>query len=309
MARKLVNPTSAVQVREVVRQATNERKPASGRISLTDGRQFQFAAVPLPDGNALLTLLDVTDSSRIEAALRERATGLEEADRVKTDFVANMSYELRTPLTSIGGFAEMIANGYAGELSATAEDYVNSILDAVARLSRLVDDVLDLTTGDTRGVTLDRERVDIGGLCRAALETASRRSAEKSQKLECLIDPSTGYVVGDARRLRESMEHVLYNAVAYTDPKGKVRLEARGDDQSVTVTISDNGSGISVEDLPRVFDRFHRVAETSVSGEAALGLGLPLTRQFIEAHGGTVSLQSEEGKGTTVTMTIPRSMR
>lgn len=309
MSRKLVNPTSAAQVREVVRQATNERKPASGRISLTDGRQFQFAAVPLPDGNALLTLLDVTDSSRIEAALRERATALEEADRVKTDFVANMSYELRTPLTSIGGFAEMIANGYAGELSATAEDYVSSILDAVARLSRLVDDVLDLTTGDARGVTLDRARVDIGGLCRAAIQTASGRASEKSQKLECLIDPSTGYVVGDARRLRESMEHVLYNALAYTDARGKIRLEAKGDEQSVTVTISDNGSGIAAEDLPRVFDRFHRVAETSVSGEPALGLGLPLTRQFIEAHGGTVSLESEEGKGTTVTMTIPRGRR
>jgi len=309
MARKLVNPTAAAQVREVVRQTTNERKAASGRISLTDGRQFQFAAVPLPDGNALLTLLDVTDSSRIEAALRERATALEEADRVKTDFVANMSYELRTPLTSIGGFTEMLANGYAGDLTATAEDYVKAILDAVARLSRLVDDVLDLTTGDSRGVVLDRERVDLGGLCRTAMDTASARAAEKAQKLECNIDPSTGFVVGDARRLRESLEHVLYNAVAYTDRKGTVRLHARGDEESVTVTISDNGSGIPADDLPRVFNRFHRVGETNVSGEAALGLGLPLTRQFIEAHGGTVSLESEVGKGTSVTMIIPRGLR
>ena len=92
MARKLVNPTAAAQIREMVRQTTNERESASGRISMTDGRHFQFAAVPLPDGNALFTMVDVTDSSRIEAALRERATALEEADRVKTDFVANMSY-------------------------------------------------------------------------------------------------------------------------------------------------------------------------------------------------------------------------
>jgi signal transduction histidine kinase len=309
MARKLVNPTSAAQIREVVRQTTNERKAAAGRISLTDGRQFEFAAVPLPDGNALLTLLDVTDSSRIEAALRERATALEEADRVKTDFVANMSYELRTPLTSIGGFAEMIANGYAGELTPTAEDYVKAILDAVARLSRLVDDVLDLATGDTRGVTIDRERVDLGGLCRAAIDSALPRAIERSQKLECVIDPSTGFVTGDARRLRESIEHVLYNAIAYTDPEGRVRLHASGEEQSVTVVISDNGSGIPPEDLPRVFNRFHRVAETNVSGEAALGLGLPLTRQFVEAHGGTVELNSEEGKGTTVTIRLPRTTR
>ena len=108
MARKLVNPTAAAQIREMVRQTTNERQSSNGRISMTDGRHFQFAAVPLPDGNALFTMVDVTDSTRIEAALRERATALEQADRVKTDFVANMSYELRTPLTSIGGFGELL---------------------------------------------------------------------------------------------------------------------------------------------------------------------------------------------------------
>jgi signal transduction histidine kinase len=306
MARKLVNPTAAAQVREVVRQTTNERKSSSGRLSLTDGRHFQFAAVPLPDGNALLTMVDVTDSSRIEAALRERATALEQADRVKTDFVANMSYELRTPLTSIGGFAEMLAGGYAGDLSPTAKDYVKDILDSVARLARLVDDVLDLTTSDTRGVTLERERVDVGGLCRAAIESAGSRAAEKAQKLQGSIAPTTGFVVGDARRLRESIEHVLYNAVAYTDRKGRISLQAEGDDKEVRIRIADNGSGISAEDLPMVFNRFHRVAEAGVSGEAALGLGLPLTRQFIEAHGGTVELESKEGKGTTVTLTIPR---
>ena len=138
MARKLVNPTGAAQIREMVRQTTNERQSASGRISMTDGRYFQFAAVPLPDGNALFTMVDVTDSSRIEAALRERAKALEEADRVKTDFVANMSYELRTPLTSIGGFAELLSGGYAGDLSAKAKDYVGAILESVDRLSKLI---------------------------------------------------------------------------------------------------------------------------------------------------------------------------
>ena len=172
MARKLVNPTAAAQIREMVRQTTNERQSASGRISMTDGRHFQFAAVPLPDGNALFTMVDVTDSSRIEAALRERASALEEADRVKTDFVANMSYELRTPLTSIGGFAELLGEGYAGELSGKAKDYVAAILESVERLSKLINDVLDLTTGDSRGVALEKERVDIAGLCRAAVETA-----------------------------------------------------------------------------------------------------------------------------------------
>ncbi len=309
MARKLVNPTAAAQIREMVRQTTNERQSSSGRISMTDGRHFQFAAVPLPDGNALFTMIDVTDSTRIEAALRERAAALEEADRVKTDFVANMSYELRTPLTSIGGFAEMLAAGYAGKLSAKGADYMDAILEAVGRLSKLVDDVLDLTTGDTRPVALEIERVDVAGLCRAAVETARARAEEKAQKLDADILPSAGFVFGDARRLRESVEHVLQNALAYTDRKGQIVLKAEGDDEKAIIRISDNGSGIAKDDLPHVFDRFARVEEAGVRGEAALGLGLPLTRQFIEAHGGSVELESKKGKGTTVTLEIPRGSK
>jgi signal transduction histidine kinase len=309
MARKLVNPTAAAQIREMVRQTTNERQSSNGRISMTDGRHFQFAAVPLPDGNALFTMVDVTASTRIEAALRERATALEEADRVRTNFVANMSYELRTPLTSIGGFAELLAGGYAGKLSAKGDDYVSAILESVDRLSKLINDVLDLTTADTRGIALERERVDVAGLCRAALETGRARAAEKAQKLEGEISPAAGFVFGDARRIRESIEHVLANAIAYTDRKGRIVLTADGDGENAIIRIADNGSGIAPEDMPRVFDRFDRVVEAGVRGEAALGLGLPLTRQFIEAHGGTVELQSKKGKGTTVTLTIPRGSK
>src|SRR5215213_2047213 len=309
MARKLVNPTAAAQIREMVRQTTNERQSSNGRISMTDGRHFQFAAVPLPDGNALFTMVDVTDSTRIEAALRERATALEEADRVKTDFVANMSYELRTPLTSIGGFAELLGSGYAGELTPKAKDYVGAILESVDRLSKLINDVLDLTTGDTRGVALERERVDLAGLCRAAVETSRPRADEKSQKLETQISPAAGFLSGDARRIRESIEHVLGNAIAYTDRKGRILLEADGAEEQVVIRISDNGLGISAKDLPRVFNRFDRVVEEGIRGEAALGLGLPLTRQFIEAHGGTVELESKKGKGTTVTLMIPRGAK
>src|SRR5687768_11062890 len=221
MAKRLVNPTAAAQVREMVRSTTSGRRSGTGRVSMTDGRHFEFAAVPLPDGNALFTMIDVTDSSRIEAALRERATALEEAGRVKTDFVANMSYELRTPLTSIGGFAEMLAAGYAGKLAPAASDYVGAIIESVARLSKLINDVLDLTQGDTSGVVLERERIDIGGLCRSVGESLTGRADQKKQKLQIDIDASSGTVIGDARRIRESVEHLLRNAVAYTEEKGK----------------------------------------------------------------------------------------
>ena len=306
LAKRLVKPTAAAQVRELIRNATSGRQQGSGRVSMADGRHFEFAAVPLPDGNALFTMIDVTDSTRIESALRERATALEEADQVKTDFVANMSYELRTPLTSIGGFAEMLAAGYAGKLAPAAADYVSAILESVARLSKLIDDVLDLTQGDTKGVVLERERVDMSGMVRSVAEALRARADEKGQKLALEIDASAGSVIGDARRLRESVEHILRNAVAYTDEGGQITLKAGGTDDDVIVTVTDNGPGIEPEDQAQVFARFHRSGSTG-RGDAALGLGLPLTRQFIEAHGGKVELQSVPGKGTSVTMTIPRA--
>jgi signal transduction histidine kinase len=203
----------------------------------------------------------------------------------------------------------MLAAGYAGKLSPKASDYIDAILEAVGRLSKLVDDVLDLATGDTRPVALEVERVDIAGLCRAALDRARQQAAEKAQKLEADIEPTAGHVFGDARRLRESIEHVLENAIAYTDRKGRIQLKAEGDDEKTVIRITDNGSGIAKEDIPRVFNRFDRVVEAGVRGEAALGLGLPLTRQFIEAHGGTVELESKKKKGTTVTLTIPRGSK
>ncbi|MFC7537494.1 ATP-binding protein [Sphingomonas sp. GCM10030256] len=304
MARRLVNPTAAAQLRELVRAATTERRQGSGRLSMVDGQHFEFAAVPLPDGNALFTMVDVTDSTRIEAALRERTTALEEADQVRTDFVANMSYELRTPLTSIGGFAEMLAAGYAGKLAPAAADYVAAILESVARLSKLIDDVLDLTQGARSAMVLDRDRIDLAGLARSVVDKMEPAAAEKALQLDSRIEPSAGVVVGDARRIREALEHLLRNAFAHSEARGQVLVSASGDDRQALVSVRDHGPGIAAEDQQRVFDRFTRIG--SSRGEAALGLGLPLTRQFIEAHGGTVELRSELGKGTEVILTIPR---
>ncbi len=305
MAKRLVNPTAAAQLRELIRTATTERRQGSGRLSMVDGRHFEFAAVPLPDGNALFTMVDVTDSTRIEAALRERTTALEEVDRVRTDFVANMSYELRTPLTSIGGFAQMLAAGYAGKLAPAAADYVAAILSAVERLSKLIDDVLDLTQSEKRGVPIEHERIDLGGLVRSVIESMADAATAKQLSLDRAVDPSAGVIMGDARRIRESLEHVLRNAIAYTDAGGRVQVGADGDESAARIVVIDNGAGIASEDVERAFDRFTRIGANR-GGEAALGLGLPLTRQFIEAHGGRVELSSRPGVGTQVTMTIPR---
>ena len=306
IAKQLRNPDHAGLVRELVRSATVERKQRAGRVSFTDGRDFEFAAVPLPDGNALFTMLDVTDSRRMESALRERNEALEEADRLKTAFVSNMSYELRTPLTSIAGFAEMLEGGYAGELPPTAADYVRAILESVGRLSGLIDNVLDLTQSDTGSLLLAEEEVDLEGLCRDAAEEARSTAMAKSVELAVDVDPSLGRITGDRRRLRQSLENILKNALSYTSAGGRVLLHGVGENGEARITVSDNGPGIAPADRAHMFDRFYRTMVADEGRDEALGLGLPLAKQFIEAHGGTIGVQSEPGMGTTVSIRLPR---
>lgn len=308
IGRLLKKSSHANLVRELVRSATVERKQRSGRVSLIDGREFEFAAVPLPDGNALFTMLDVTDSRKVETALRDRNEALEAADRLKTAFVSNMSYELRTPLTSIGGFAEMLAGGYAGPLSDTGSDYVRAILDSVSRLSALIDNVLDLTQSDSGSLLLAEDDVDLVALCRAVAEEVQPLAARKQIRLVVDVKRAAGAVTGDRRRLEQAIGNLVRNAVAYTDPGGRVLLHAEGDARAARVVISDNGRGIAPVDQARVFDRFQRASEPRGEDAPAVGLGLPLARQFIEAHGGAITLQSEVGQGTTISVTLPRAV-
>lgn len=308
VAPKLRVPGHAALVRELVRSATVDRQQRSGRLSLTDGREFEFAVVPLPDGNALFTMLDVTDSRRVEAALRDRNDALEQANRVKTAFVSNMSYELRTPLTSIGGFAEMLAGGYAGTLPAAARDYVDAILESVARLGVLIDNVLDLTQNDTGSPMLAEEEVDLGELCAEAAHEFRPRAEHKRIDFALEVDASIGSVTGDRRRLGQAIGNILANAFLYTDEGGRVLLRADGDAEAARIVVSDNGRGIAPADQAQVFDRFTRTADGD-GAEAAIGLGLPLAKQFVDAHGGTIELHSELGEGTAVIISIPRAAR
>jgi signal transduction histidine kinase len=292
-------------IRELVRVATQDRKQRSGRVALKNGRHFEFAAVPLPDGNALFTMLDISDSRRIEAALRDRNEALEDADRVKTAFVANMSYELRTPLTSIGGFAEMLAGGYAGELAPAADEYVRAILDSVARLSTLIDHVLDLTQSEAGGLPLERKSVDVRRVAREAAKAVESAAAEKSIEFAVDLEKSLGTMHGDARRIRQVLDNLLANAVRFTPPGGRILLRGEGFEETVKIVISDNGPGMTAKEQGRAFDRFSRSTGEGERG-ASLGLGLPLARQFVEAHGGSLALVSEPGQGTAVTVELPR---
>ncbi|MEH3107225.1 MAG: ATP-binding protein [Sphingomonas fennica] len=304
IAPQLADASRAGLVRELVRIATVDRQQRAGRLSMADGRFFEFAAVPLPDGNALFALLDVTASRGIEQALRDRNEALEQADRIKTAFVANMSYELRVPLTSIAGFAEMLDGGYAGELPDTAREYVTAITSAVGRLGQLIGDVLDLSQSEAGALPLARDAVPVAPLIRTACEASREHAGRRRTTIMCDIDAEDLAVTGDAVRLAQCLDHLLRNAVAYTQRGGQVAIRAAGANGRVEISVRDNGPGIAREEIRRIFTRKER-AKVTAPREGSGGIGLPLVRQLVEAHGGTLRLLSDPGRGTAAIIDLP----
>nr|WP_041392853.1 PAS domain-containing sensor histidine kinase [Sphingobium sp. SYK-6] len=304
LADRLARPQQSSLVHQLIRAATVERRQRGGRIAFADGRYFEFAAIPLPDGNALFVMLDISDSRRIEQALRDRNEALEDADRVKTAFVSNMSYELRTPLTSIAGFAEMMQSGYAGELTPQAREYVDAIIASTTRLARLIDNVLDLTQGAAGGLPIERKPVEVEPLVTGLAAAFEEKAQARGVTIALALRPNLGTIVGDERRIRQAVEHVVDNAVRFVQDGGRVLIHGEGTHKSVRIIVSDDGPGIESRLQARLFDSFARFGRNA-AGETT-GLGLPLVRQFVESHGGSVSLVSEPGQGTIVTIELPR---
>ena len=301
---RLVKPAHAKAVGDVVRAATLDRKQQGGRIALVDGRTLEFAGLPLPDGNGLLTVLDITDSKKAEDALRERNLALEEADAVKTRFLANMSYEFRTPLTSIGGFAELLQAGIAGELSEQGQEYVSAILESVARLGEQIETVLDLSQSEAGLLPLAEEEIALLPLVTAVVQEREQAIVAGGLSLDLRGNKSAGQVIGDRRQLGRALGHLLDNAIAATPSGGRILVELGRRKSGARIVISDNGWGMDDKELARALDGV-RQAPDGQGIERRQGLGLPLARQLIEAHGGKLELASEAGGGTTVTVHLP----
>ncbi|UKK83551.1 PAS-domain containing protein [Sphingopyxis sp. BSN-002] len=303
LADRLAKPNQISIVQEVIRAATLERTQRVGEVRFADGRHFDFASIPLPDGNALLIMLDITASRKMEGALRERNEALEAADKVKTAFLSRMSYELRTPLTSIGGFGEMLQAGYAGELPAPAKAYVDAIMDSVGVLGRQIDNVLDLAQGEAGTLAVERAPVDVRALLDKALAEARILADAEKMELASQLSATLGVIEGDASRLGRVIGGLLDNAIRFTAPvkrgSGRVLLHADGDDRGVEIVVSDNGPGMP--------EAVAAVTKGTQAGTQTGGIGLALARQLVAAHGGTMEVMSEKGQGTLVRVSLPRA--
>ena len=313
ISNRLARPAQRKAIGEVVREATLERKEKGGRVVLSDGRTLEFAGVPLPDGNGLLTVMDVTDSTKAEAALRERAAALEEADAVKTRFLANMSYEFRTPLTSIGGFAELLQSGMAGELTEQGKEYVGAIIASVERLSQQIESVLDLTQSEAGLMPIATEEVDLLAFTTQVVRAREEAIEAGSITLDLRGDRSAGSVHADRRQLGRAVGNILDNAIAVTPKGGRILVALSRRKSGARIVISDNGEGMRPSELARALDGYRLLPDAGAEGatgkgggkDGKRGLGLPLARQLIEAHGGRLEIQSEKGAGTTATVLLP----
>ncbi len=308
IAARLKKPARSKAVGDVVRAATLDRRQTGGRVVLADGRTLEFAGVPLPDGNGLLTVLDITDSQKAETALRERNVALQEADAMKTRFLANMSYEFRTPLTSIGGFAELLEAGLGGDLSEQGKEYVAAILTSVGRLGEQIENVLDLSQSEAGMLPLAVDEIELLPFVTRIVEDRAARIGEAGLVLDLRGDKLAGRIMGDNRRLARAVGHVLDNAIAATPRNGRILVElsrhkTSGHDNA-RIVVSDNGAGMDAATLARALDGL-RISTDGKTVERRQGLGLPLARQLIEAHGGTLELMSEPGQGTTAIIELP----
>src|SRR6478735_988267 len=300
----LARPGQRTAIGEVVRGATLDRQQRAGQVQMADGRTLEFAGVPLPDGNGLLTVLDITDSKKAEDVLRERASALEEADAVKTRFLANMSYEFRTPLTSIGGFAELLQSGVAGELTPQAQDYLEAILSAVERLRAQIESVLDLTQSEAGLLAIATEAVELLSFVTNVVREREEAIEAKDMSIDLRGDKGAGLVQADARQLGRAIGNLVDNAITATPSGGRIFVGLSRHKKGARVVISDNGAGMKPSELARALDGT-RITRDGVADARRSGLGLPLARQLIEAHGGRLELQSEPGVGTTATVWLP----
>ncbi|MFN2317491.1 MAG: ATP-binding protein [Gemmatimonadales bacterium] len=255
-----------------------------------DGQTVLVSARPLPTGGVVIVLHDLTPMRRLEA--------------VRRDFVANVSHELKTPLTSISGYAETLLGDPDAD-PATTRRFLETILNNARRMQRLVDDQLDLSRIESGRWQPRVSTMDTAGLIREAWAACAHRAEALAIGFEVVVDPQAATLRGDADGLRQVLVNLLDNAVRYSPEGATVRCEAHGVGNGVELVVTDNGPGIAREHLPRIFERFYRADPSRSRDEGGTGLGLAIVKHLVEAHGGRVSAESTLGEGTRMTVWIP----
>jgi len=241
--------------------------------------------------------------AELARSFNSMADNLENTERLKRNMVADVAHELRTPLSNLGGYLEAIRDGVIKPDEAT----IRSLSEEASSLSRLVEDLQELSTADAGVIKLIIQQEDISGLIKEAIAALQNKAAAKGLIISAELPDNLPPVNIDSHRVKQVLHNLLENAVAHTGQQGKITVTARTQDDRVYISVADNGEGIPEDDLPVIFERFYRVDKSRTRATGGSGLGLTIAKRLVEAHGGTIEVTSELGKGSTFTFTLPVS--
>lgn len=288
---------------DTLRQAAISRQEERGRMVLADDRVVEYATVPLPDGGMLNRFNDVTDTTLVERALREKNAALEAAERLKLDFLANVSYQLRTPLNAMMGFAEVLDQKYFGPLTDRQKEYTVGMIEAGQKLIGLVNDILDLSTIEAGYLELQKRPVDVAAMMQTLWQLTQEWARAHQIEITLNCPKNIGKLEVDERRMKQVLLNLISNAIKFTPEKGQITLAVTSTADAMLFSVKDTGVGISDEDQAKIFSPFVRLSHTQ--RHAGAGLGLSLVKSIVELHGGSITLTSAEGVGTEIVCAIP----
>jgi signal transduction histidine kinase len=289
-------------IREAITSIEN-RVAVPLKLERKDGSVLNCMIMPLPDGATMLTFQDITDTENVERALREHNEALEAADQMKVDFVRHVSYELRSPLTSLVGFTYFLNDPSMGPLTPKQAEYLGYVTNSTNALLALVDNILTLATIDAGAMTLELGPIDIRKTIEAAAKGIQDRLATQHIELKIDVDSDIGEFTGDENRIKQVLYNLLSNAVGFSPQNAAITVSAKRTERNIVLAVSDSGPGIPADVKDKVFDWFE--SHSNGSQHRGAGLGLPLVKSFVELHGGKVGVDSIVGKGTTVTCEFP----
>jgi signal transduction histidine kinase len=244
-------------------------------------------------------------NARLFREIEDKSRQIEAANRHKSEFLANMSHELRTPLNAIIGFSEVLGERLFGELNEKQAEYTEDILSSGRHLLSLINEILDLSKVEAGRMELELAPFDLPLAIDNARTFVRERATRHGITLDVAIDDRLGDFVGDERKIKQILLNLLSNAVKFTPEGGRIGIKARQTDSSVEISVTDTGVGISLDDQARIFEEFRQVGADYAHKSEGTGLGLTLAKKFVELHGGKIWVESEVGKGSTFTFTLP----
>ncbi|MGD1118871.1 MAG: ATP-binding protein [Dehalococcoidales bacterium] len=272
----------------LVQRCLETKEPQRNTVQVEGGKQyFDLTAAPLSNGGLVL-VQDLTKVRRLE--------------KVRQDFIANISHELRTPIASLKALVETLQNGAINDQK-IAEDFLQRMQVETDKLTQMVAELGELSRIESGELALKLGPVDMSRLIKHVAERLKTQAQRAQLNLKLDLSPGLPRIMGDENRIEQVLVNLVHNAIKFTPQNGKITISSKVESDNLLVKITDTGIGIPADDLPRIFERFYKVDRARSGG--GTGLGLSIAKHIVQAHGGNIQVESEEGKGSSFTFTLP----